>query len=250
MAATPPTDDADPAGHAPRLQVRDLTVSYGDTVAVADVDLSVAADEVVVLLGPSGCGKSSVLRAIAGLEPYGGVVLLDGEDVGGLRPDQRRIGMMFQDHALFPHRDVAGNVGFGPRMLGWEPDRIEARVHEILALVGLGGLERRHVDELSGGQRQRVALARSLAPAPRLLMLDEPLGSIDRVLRDQLLQDLPDVFARAGTAVLYVTHDHDEARELGDRVAVMNAGRIEQIDTVEGLWASPRTEFVARFLGV
>lgn len=235
---------------APRLRVRDLTVSYGDTVAVADVDLDVAADEVVVLLGPSGCGKSSVLRAVAGLEPYGGQVLLDGEDVGGLRPDQRRIGLMFQDHALFPHRDVAGNVGFGPRMLGWEAGRIETRTREILALVGLGGLERRHVDELSGGQRQRVALARSLAPAPRLLMLDEPLGSIDRVLRDQLLQDLPDVFARAGTAVLYVTHDHDEARALGDRVAVMNAGRIEQIDTVEGLWANPRTEFVARFLGV
>jgi thiamine transport system ATP-binding protein len=135
-------------------------------------------------------------------------------------------------------------------MLGWQRERIDARVREILALVGLDGLERRHVDELSGGQRQRVALARSLAPGPRLLMLDEPLGSIDRVLRDQLLQDLPDVFARAGTAVLYVTHDHDEARALGDRVAVMNAGQIEQIDTVDALWSHPTTEFVAQFLGV
>lgn len=245
MAAT--SGSATPAH---RLDVRDLTVAYGDTVAVDGIDLQVAADEVVVLLGPSGCGKSSVLRAVAGLEPYGGQVLLDGQDVGGLRPDQRRIGLMFQDHALFPHRDVAGNVGFGPRMLGWEGDRIRARVTHILDLVGLSGLERRHVDELSGGQRQRVALARALAPGPRLLMLDEPLGSIDRVLRDQLLQDLPGVFAQAGAAVLYVTHDHDEARALGDRVGVMKAGRIEQVDTVEGLWSDPKTEFVARFLGV
>jgi thiamine transport system ATP-binding protein len=250
MAATPHGTADSASDVAARLEVRDLVVTYGATVAVDGIDLAAVADEVVVLLGPSGCGKSSVLRAIAGLEPYRGRVLLDGQDVGGLRPDQRRIGLMFQDHALFPHRDVTGNVGFGPRMLGWERERIEARVHEILALVGLGGLERRHVDELSGGQRQRVALARALAPGPRLLMLDEPLGSIDRVLRDQLLQDMPDVFAQAGTAVLYVTHDHDEARALGDRVAVMNEGRIEQIDTVDTLWSNPRTDFVARFLGV
>jgi thiamine transport system ATP-binding protein len=229
-----------------RVQVR-----YGEHVAVDGVDLAAADGEVVCVLGPSGCGKSTLLRAIAGLEPLAdGTIELDGRDLAGRRPDQRDVGLMFQDHALFPHRTVAENVAFGPRMRGLARDAVRTRVDEALDLVDLGGFGQRRVTELSGGEQQRVALARALAPRPRLLMLDEPLGSLDRALRDQLLDQLPAVFAGAGCTVLYVTHDQDEALSLADRVAVMRHGQLVQTAPPDQLWRTPRDGFVARFLGI
>jgi thiamine transport system ATP-binding protein len=234
-----------------QLEVRDLTVRYGDAVAVRDLDLTAADGEVVAVLGPSGCGKSTLLRAIAGLEkPTAGRIHLDGRDVTDLRPDQRRVGLMFQDHALFPHRTVAENVGFGPRMQRLQADRIRERVDRLLELVRLGSLAHRAVTSLSGGEQQRVALARALATEPRLLMLDEPLGSLDRALGDELLTEIARIVASVGTTVLHVTHDQDEALAVADRVVVMRAGAIVQQGTPDALWRSPRTEFVARFLGL
>ena len=233
------------------LTIRELTVRYDDHVALADLDLDVAAGEVVCVLGPSGCGKSTLLRGVAGLEPpSSGRIRLDGRDVTRLRPDQRGVGLMFQDHALFPHRTVAQNVAFGPRMQGRSRAEVEALVTEALGLVDLDGTGDRAVDELSGGEQQRVALARAIAPRPRLLMLDEPLGSLDRALRDRLLDELPRLFASLGITVLYVTHDQEEALSLADRVAVLRAGRLEQVGAPEELWRRPATAFVARFLGL
>jgi thiamine transport system ATP-binding protein len=233
------------------LDCTDVTVCYGEHVAVDRLDLIAGDGEVVCVLGPSGCGKSTLLRAIAGLEPLtDGSITIDGRNLAGRRPDQRDVGLMFQDHALFPHRSVADNVAFGPRMRGFSRDAVRARVDEVLALVDLAGFSDRRVTELSGGEQQRVALARALAPRPRLLMLDEPLGSLDRALRDQLLEQLPGVFANADCTVLYVTHDQDEALSLADRVAVMRAGRLVQTDTPDRLWRTPRDRFVAGFLGL
>ena len=232
------------------LTVRGMEVRYGATVAVAGVDLDITDGEVVCVLGPSGCGKSSLLRAVAGLEPLtAGAVAWDGADLANVPPHRRNLGLMFQDHALFPHRDVLGNVAFGLRMQRVAGARIDARAREVLALVGLTGYEHRRVSSLSGGEQQRVALARALAPAPRLLMLDEPLGSLDRGLRDRLVLELRDLFVRLGVTALFVTHDHDEAFAVADRVAVMRAGRIEQMGGPEEVWRNPATEFVARFLG-
>ena len=233
------------------LALRGVTLAYDDTVVVEDLDLDAKDGEVLCILGPSGCGKSTLLRAIAGLEPLrAGTIHLDDRDLDGLRPDQRKVGLMFQEHALFPHRTVADNVGFGPRVHGMAPEAVRERVTGSLELVGLAGTEHRRVDQLSGGERQRVALARAVAPRPRLLMLDEPLGSLDRALQTRLLEELPEVFAELGTTVVYVTHDQDEALALADRVAVMRAGRIEQHDTPDRLWRTPRSAFVAGFLGL
>ncbi len=255
---TQPRSAPSPAGRSPtparregspRLVVDDVSVRYGSVVAVDHVDLEVAAGEVVALLGPSGCGKSSLLNAIAGLVPHAGSIRIDGSDMGGLRPDQRDLGLMFQSGALFPHMDVAGNVEFGLRMQGMEVDARRARVADVLSLVGLSGLGGRRIDELSGGQAQRVALARAIAPQPRLLLLDEPLSSLDRRLRDRLLVELPDVFAAVDAAVVHVTHDQDEAMALADRVVVMDRGHVAAVDTPTGLWTDPGSVFVASFLG-
>lgn len=233
------------------LEVERLTVAYDTNVAVQDLSLRAYDGEVLCVIGPSGCGKSTLLRAVAGLVPLqAGSVRLDGEVVDAFRPDQRGVGLMFQDNALFPHRTVGENVAFGPRMRGLDRLRIEERVTEALELVDLQGTASRRVTELSGGEQQRVALARAIAPRPRLLMLDEPLGSLDRALRERLLADLPTVFSRVGTTVVYVTHDQDEALALADRIAVMRAGRLEQVGPPEELWSAPRSEFVARFLGL
>ncbi|MGH9116770.1 MAG: ABC transporter ATP-binding protein [Acidimicrobiales bacterium] len=232
------------------LDVDGLSVRYGDTVAVDGLDLVVGEAEVVALLGPSGCGKTSVLRAVAGLEPpAAGRIVLDGRDVTTTPVHRRGIGLMFQDYALFPHRDVAGNVAFGLRMRGDAKPAVAARAAEVLELVGLGGYERRRVFELSGGEQQRVALARALAPAPRLLMLDEPLGSLDRTLRERLVEELRELFTRLGITTVYVTHDQTEAFTVADRVVLLRSGRVVQQGTPEDVWQRPVDELAARFLG-
>ena len=231
------------------LSVTDLTVRYGPLTAVSEVDLSVADGEVLALLGPSGCGKSTLLRAVAGLEPADGVVRWDGTDLADVPVHRRGFGLVFQDGQLFPHRDVAGNVAFGLRMRHVPAAERRTRVTELLELVGLGGYGRRRVTELSGGEQQRVALARALAPRPRLLLLDEPLSALDRALREQLAMDLAGVLRVAGATALVVTHDHDEAFTLADRVAVMRAGRIVQTGPPDEVWRRPADEDTARFLG-
>jgi thiamine transport system ATP-binding protein len=187
---------------------------------------------------------------IAGLEEAdGGRVELDGRDLAGVPAHQRDVGLMFQDYALFPHRDVGENVAFGLRMRGESPAPASVRVGELLELVGLPGAERRPVSQLSGGEQQRVALARALAPRPRLLMLDEPMGSLDRALRERLPEELRGIFAELGLTVIYVTHDQDEALTVADRVVLLDAGRLVADGTPEALWTQPPTPWVARFLG-
>jgi len=244
------------------LELISITKFFNVTRALDNVSLTVNAGEIVSLLGPSGCGKSTLLAIVAGLETPdvedprqgAGEVRWAGENLAGVPAHRRRFGLMFQDYALFPHRDVFDNVAFGlrmhaPRLPGGE---IARQVREALALVNLAGFEGRDVNTLSGGEAQRVALARTLAPRPRLLMLDEPLGALDRALREQLLDDLR-VLLRAqhvAQMVLYVTHDQQEAFALADRVAVMNAGRIVQAGTPEAVYAHPASRFVAEFLGL
>jgi thiamine transport system ATP-binding protein len=232
------------------LSLEGATVRFGGRPVLDAVDLEVAEHEIVCVLGPSGSGKSTLLRAVAGLQPLdAGRVVLDGRDQAGVPAHRRGVGLMFQDHQLFPQRDVAGNVAFGLRMRG-EPKRQQAeRVQELLDLVGLSGAGRRAVAALSGGEQQRVALARALAPNPRLLMLDEPLGQLDRSLRERLVVELKELFGRLGTTVLAVTHDQGEAFALADRVVVMRDGRIAQSGTPLEVWQRPADAFVARFLG-
>ena len=206
---------------------------------------------VVAVLGPSGSGKSTLLRAIAGLKRLdAGTIELDGRSLTGIPAHERGIGLMFQDDALFPHRNVAQNVGFGLRMQGVDPPSVAARVAELLELVHLPGHERRSVRSLSGGERKRVALARALAPSPRVLLLDEPLGALDRPLHDRLVHDLGALFTRLGQTTLYVTHDVAEAFALAHRVAVIRDGRIAQVATPEELWCAPANAWVARFIGL
>jgi len=232
------------------LSIESVCVRFGDHAAVDNMSFDVGDREIVVLLGPSGCGKSTLLRSIAGLQPLdSGRITNDGIDLVDTPPHRRGIGMMFQDHALFPHRDVGRNIEFGLRMQGIGTDDRAARVSEMLGVVGLPGFERRAIANLSGGEAQRVALARALAPAPRLLLLDEPLGSLDRELRDRLVEELPQLLRRVGIAAVHVTHDHDEAFAIGDRLVVMGAGRVLRVGNPTEVWADPRTETVARFLG-
>ncbi|MBT2471106.1 ABC transporter ATP-binding protein [Streptomyces sp. ISL-66] len=232
------------------LQLEGVSVRFGERAAVDAVDLKVAEHEIVCVLGPSGSGKSTLLRVVAGLQPVSrGRVLLGGVDQAGVPVHRRGVGMMFQDHQLFPHRDVGGNVAFGLRMRGSSKASYGGRVAELLELVGLPGAQGRAVASLSGGEQQRVALARALAPSPRLLMLDEPLGQLDRGLRERLVVELRQLFSRLGTTVLAVTHDQGEAFALADRVVVMRDGRIAQAGTPLEVWERPASEFVARFLG-
>ncbi len=226
------------------LSVRDVVVRYGSVPAVDGVSLDVAPGSVVALLGPSGCGKSSLLRAVAGLEPLAaGSVSWDGVSLAGVPVHRRGFGLMFQDGQLFAHRTVGGNVAYGL------PARSAARVAELLELVGLAGYEDRGIATLSGGERQRVALARALAPAPRLLLLDEPLSALDRALRERLAVDLRAALVATGTTAVFVTHDQDEAFAVADRVAVMAAGWLLQVDAPADLWVRPASREVASFLG-
>ncbi|MGW1072584.1 ABC transporter ATP-binding protein [Streptomyces sp. NPDC002537] len=232
------------------LRLDGVTVRFGERAVLDSVDLEVAEHETVCVLGPSGSGKSTLLRVVAGLQRAdAGRVFLSGNDQEGVPTHRREVGLMFQDHQLFPQRDVGGNVAFGLRMRGTGRTEAERRVDELLDMVGLPGARRRSVAALSGGEQQRVALARALAPRPRLLMLDEPLGQLDRGLRERLVVELRELFGRLGTTVLAVTHDQGEAFALADRVVVMRDGRIAQAGTPLEVWQRPASEFVARFLG-
>jgi len=235
----------------PFIEVHNISKSFEGMRVLYDVSFGVEKGDILCLLGPSGCGKTTLLRIIAGLEmPDAGRVLCEGQDTVGVPIHRRRFGLMFQDFALFPHKDVFGNVAFGLRMQGPPPGQVRARVAEMLELVGLAGFETRDVNELSGGERQRVALARSLAPSPHLLMLDEPLGSLDRALRERLMNELRAILKSVGVTAIYVTHDQQEAFAIADRVIVMQEGRKVQEGTPEGIYRHPATSFVARFLGM
>ncbi len=232
------------------LSVRDVRVSFGEIVALDGVRVDIG-EERVGVLGPSGCGKSTLLRVIAGLQrPDSGSVTFDGQDVTALPVHQRGFGLMFQDYALFPHRDVGGNVGFGLEMQGMDSEARRERVAEVLDLVGLPGWEKRPVDNLSGGEAQRVALARTLAPRPRLLLLDEPLGALDRLLRDRLVNEIREILERASTPALYVTHDHDEASTVSERILIMREGRIVQSGTLDEIRRAPADDWVDAFVAL
>ncbi|MDJ0925998.1 MAG: ABC transporter ATP-binding protein [Acidimicrobiia bacterium] len=232
------------------LQCLRLSVLFDDTPALDAVNLTVHDGEVVAVMGPSGCGKTTLLRAVAGLQKLNiGTVAWDGRNLRDTPPHARGFGLMFQDYALFPHLDVQGNVEFGLRMRGDSTaDRI-TRVDEMLSTVGLDNYANRAIHELSGGEQQRVALARTLAPSPRLILLDEPIGALDRALREHLITEMRSIFTRLGVTALYVTHDRDEAFAVADTVAVMNRGRLVRKGTPEEIWADPQQEFVARLLG-
>jgi ABC-type Fe3+/spermidine/putrescine transport system ATPase subunit len=232
------------------LKVSAICKHFNHEPALNQVSLNLDPGSILCLLGPSGCGKTSLLRIIAGLEKAdSGRVIFDGADMADVPPHRRKFGMMFQEFALFPHKNVFENIAFGLRMQRLPFREIERRTREMLNLVGLNGFERRNVSDLSGGERQRVALARSLAPRPRLLMLDEPLGSLDRGLRERLMPELRGILKKAGATAIFVTHDQAEAFAVGDIIAVMNKGRVEQISPPEHLYHHPATCFVARFLG-
>jgi ABC-type Fe3+/spermidine/putrescine transport system ATPase subunit len=231
------------------LAINDISKSFGITRALEDISFEIEEGEIVALLGPSGCGKSTLLAIIAGLVPQDkGEVLWNGNSLKDTPPHLREFGLMFQDFALFPHMNVYANVAFGLKMARTSPERIDQRVHEILALVGLPDFSNRDVNTLSGGEQQRIALARALAPHPRLLMLDEPLGSLDRNMRERLVVDLERILHQMHQTAIYVTHDQEEAFTISDRIILMNAGRIEQIGTPKDIYSDPATIFVARFL--
>jgi putative spermidine/putrescine transport system ATP-binding protein len=235
---------------APGFQVEGLGHRFGETVGLDGVALAARQGEILAVVGPSGCGKTTLLRAIAGfIAPQRGRVLLGGQDVTGWPAHRRGVGVVFQSYALFPTRDVAGNVGFGLALRGAPRAEIAARVAELLDLVGLSGLERRHPHQLSGGQQQRVALARALAPRPGVLLLDEPLSALDAQVRVELRTELGRILRATGVAALHVTHDQEEALALADRVAVMQAGRVLQVDTPRAVYLRPASRAVAGFVG-
>ena len=232
------------------LEVQNITKSYEGQPLLRGVSLKVGPGETVCLLGRSGSGKSTLLRIIAGLESAeGGQVLWEGADMRDVPVHRRNFGLMFQDYALFPHRNVAENVAFGLRMQGVPRAEIDLRVAEALEKVNLGRFARRRVTDLSGGEQQRVALARALAPRPRLLMLDEPLGALDRALREQLGDELRRVLHHTGIPAIYVTHDQEEAFAIADRLILLHEGRIEQDGTPAQVFTRPVSAWAAAFLG-
>lgn len=233
------------------LQVTSVSKSFAGTTVLRDVSFHVEEGEIVCLLGPSGCGKTTLLRIIAGLElADSGHVLFEDRLLDDVPVHLRGFGLMFQDYALFPHKDVAANVAFGLRMQALSQDHVQDRVAGMLALVGLTGYDGRRVYDLSGGERQRVALARSLAPGPRLLMLDEPIGSLDRTLREDLMNELRTILKRVGVTAIYVTHDQEDAFAVADRVAIMRQGCIVQEGRPQSVYLRPASAWVARFLGL
>jgi len=234
----------------PTVEIRSVSKRFGKFQALDDVSLSVGKGLFVTLLGPSGCGKSTLLRSIVGFcEPDQGNILIDGQDITKHPTHNRPAKMVFQDYALFPHMDVQTNIGFGCEMLGMNKTAINRRCQDLLELIQLPDIGGRYPDALSGGQRQRVALARALAPDPAVLLLDEPLGALDQQLRLQMQKELKHIQRQTQKTFIFVTHDQQEAMSMSDQVAVMNAGRIEQIGPPEDIYANPATLYVARFVG-
>ncbi|MBS3652138.1 ABC transporter ATP-binding protein [Pseudaminobacter sp. 19-2017] len=232
------------------LVVDSLTMTYGPLRALNDVSLTVKEGEFISLLGPSGSGKTTLLMSLAGFnKPTSGRILLDGQDIIAREPEDRDFGFVFQGYALFPHLSVSGNIAFPLKVRKWDAVRIRARVEEMLALVGLKSLADRKPRQLSGGQQQRVALARALSFGPRVLLLDEPLSALDRMLREQMQTELRRLHRETGVTFLYVTHDQQEALTMSDRIAVFEKGKIVEEGSPTRLFKSPTTRFVAEFLG-
>lgn len=236
----------------PALRLDGVSKSFGLEEAICDVTLSVYPGELLTLLGPSGCGKTTTLRLLAGLDsPDSGSIYVDGRLVAGgdgfVPPEERDVGLIFQDFALFPHLSVAENIAYGIR--DWPSEAVDRRVDELLKLIGLEGYRDYHPDALSGGERQRVALARSLAPEPSVLLLDEPFSNLDVGLRKEMREEVRRILKAAGVTAVSVTHDQEEALSISDRVAVMNAGRLEQVGRPETVFQRPESRFVATFLG-
>jgi putrescine transport system ATP-binding protein len=232
------------------LRLDGVSKRFGGYTAVDDVWLDIGRGEFFALLGPSGCGKTTLLRMIAGFErPDAGRILLDGEDIAPVPPYRRPVNMMFQSYALFPHLSVARNIGFGLRQEGWAKPAIEARVREMLALVKLEAFAGRMPHQLSGGQRQRVALARALAKSPKVFLLDEPLGALDKKLRDETQFELMALQQRLALSFIIVTHDQEEAMTMADRIGVMHQGRLVQVGTPAEIYEEPRSRWIAQFIG-
>lgn len=239
----------DPA-KKPLIQFKNVTKKFGDFVAIDDLTLDIYEQEFFALLGPSGCGKTTLMRMLAGFEiATSGSILLDGQDIARIPPNKRAVNMMFQSYALFPHLSVANNIAFGLKRSAMPKSEIPARVDEMLRLVHLDKFANRKPHQISGGQRQRVALARSLAKAPKLLLLDEPLGALDAKLREATQFELMDIQEKTGTTFVIVTHDQEEAMTVASRIAVMDNGRIIQVDTPDRIYETPSSVYVADFIG-
>ena len=235
---------------APMIEIRGVTKRFGAFTAVDDVSLRILPGEFITLLGPSGCGKTTLLRMLSGFEtPDAGSIHIEGRDVTPLAPYRRNVNQVFQSYALFPHMSVRDNIAFGLRMQKVPDSESRRRVAEVVDLVALGGFEDRLPQQLSGGQRQRVALARAIVPRPSVLLLDEPLSALDAKLRQQMRIELKRLQKHLGMTFVFVTHDQEEALTLGDRVAVLNRGRLEQLGTATEVYHRPRTAFVADFIG-
>lgn len=232
------------------LEINNLTKKFGGTEAVSEFNLHVEKGELVSFLGPSGCGKTTTLRMVAGFEtPTSGHIVMNGDDITGMPPNQRDVGMVFQSYALFPNMTVAGNIGFGLKVMKKPAEEINQRVGEMLDLINMPEYAHRYPYQLSGGQQQRVALARALALRPDMLLLDEPLSALDAKIRVSLRSEIRSIQQKLGITAIYVTHDQEEALSLSDRVVVMNKGRMEQVGTPFEIYNFPTTTFVANFVG-
>ena len=242
-----PWDDPD---ESPLIEFRNVRKDFGTSSAIQDVNLDIFSKEFFALLGPSGCGKTTLMRMLAGFEtPTEGQIFLDGVDIGSVPPHRRAVNMMFQSYALFPHLSVRDNIAFGLKRSDMPRDAIEARVEEMLRLTRLEGFAARKPHQISGGQKQRVALARALAKAPKLLLLDEPLGALDKKLRRDTQFELVDIQEKTGTTFVIVTHDQEEAMTIATRVGVMDQGRIVQVATPDQIYEAPNSVYVADFIG-
>lgn len=232
------------------LEIQNVTRRFGDFVAVDDVSLSIKAGEFFTLLGPSGCGKTTLLRMVAGFDrPDGGKIILDGKDMTDVPPEERNVHTVFQSYALFPHMTVEKNIGFPLKMQGVDPAEMARRIEEALDDVSLVGMNKRYPNELSGGQRQRVAVARALVSRPKLLLLDEPLAALDAKLKERMQLELITLQKEIGITFVYVTHDQEEALALSHRIAVMNKGKVEQLDEPSKIYSFPKNRFIADFIG-